>query len=368
MKDQQQPESPAVTSQHINYRPGALRLLDQTRLPTETVFIEARTWQEVAEAIAHLRVRGAPAIGIAAAYALALQAHRLAEQGLSSASFATGLRACADGLIASRPTAVNLSWAVNRLLDLAQTRLAATAQLTDVAASLDTLASQIHADDIAACQSIGRNGAALFSSRVSVLTHCNTGDLATGGYGTALGIVRSLWHDGKLERVYVDETRPLLQGSRLTAWELQRDGIPYTLIADSMAASFMQRRAVDAIIVGADRIARNGDTANKIGTYGLAVLARAHSIPFMVAAPRSTLDPSLSSGAEIVIEQRQPAEVISFAGVASAPAGANASNPAFDVTPAALITSIVTEAGVLSPPFDIAVAAASADPSVRVAP
>jgi methylthioribose-1-phosphate isomerase len=353
---------------HISYSPGLLRLLDQTHLPTGTVFIEARTWQEVAEAIAHLRVRGAPAIGIAAAYGLALHAHRLAEQNLAPAAFDGNLRAGAAGLIASRPTAVNLSWAVRRMLAQAQARLAENAPLADIAASLDTLASQIHADDIAACRGIGRNGAALFRSRVSVLTHCNTGDLATGGYGTALGIVRSLWHEGKLERVYVDETRPLLQGSRLTAWELQRDGIPYTLIADSMAASFMQRHSVDAIIVGADRIARNGDTANKIGTYGLAVLARAHGIPFIVAAPRSTLDPSLASGDQIVIEQRQPAEVTTFAGAASAPAEANASNPAFDVTPAAYITSIVTESGVMSPPFDSAIARVNAEPSVRVAP
>ena len=356
------------SSQHIEYRPGFLRLLDQTRLPAEAAFIEARTWQEVAEAIVHLRVRGAPAIGIAGAYGLALHAHHMVENGASRAAFASGLPAGADGLIASRPTAVNLSWAVNRLLDHAQAQLAVNTPLPEIAASLDRLAQEIHADDIAACHSIGRYGAALFDSRVRILTHCNTGDLATGGYGTALGIIRSLWQGGKLTGVYVDETRPLLQGSRLTAWELQRDGIPYTLIADNMAASFMQRRAIDAVIVGADRIAHNGDTANKIGTYGLAVLTRAHGIPFIVAAPRSTLDASIATGDHIVIEQRNPAEVTSFAGVASAPDGANASNPAFDITPASFISWIVTETGVLGPPFEAAIGRLSAEQPTRVAP
>ena len=350
-----------VSCEHIDYRQSVLRLLDQTRLPAEAAFIEARTWQDVAEAIAHLRVRGAPAIGIAAAYGLALHAHHLAETAASPDEFERGMREGAEGLVAARPTAVNLSWAINRQLRAAQAGLASHTPLAKIASSLDTLAAEIHAQDIAACRSIGRNGAALFGSRLSVLTHCNTGDLATGGYGTALGIVRSLWQGGKLEQVYVDETRPLLQGSRLTAWELQRDGIPYTLITDSMAASFMQRRAVGAVIVGADRIARNGDTANKIGTYGLAVLARAHSIPFVVAAPCSTLDPALASGDQIVIEQRQTAEVTSFAGVPSSPSGAHAANPAFDVTPASFITSIVTEAGVLSPPFEEAIIRHSAD-------
>ncbi|MBV8204998.1 MAG: S-methyl-5-thioribose-1-phosphate isomerase [Candidatus Eremiobacteraeota bacterium] len=360
--------SPSASSRHIEYRPGILRLLDQTRLPAETAFVEARTWQEVAEAIAHLRVRGAPAIGIAAAYALALHAHHLTDQNASTATFTSGLRTAADGLIASRPTAVNLSWAVNRLLRYAQAQLAQNTTLPEIAASLDTLAQEIHADDIEACRSIGRYGSGLFDAQVSILTHCNTGDLATGGYGTALGIIRSLWQEGKLTGVYVDETRPLLQGSRLTAWELQRDGIPYTLIADNMAASCMQRGAIDAVIVGADRIARNGDTANKIGTYGLAVLARAHGIPFIVAAPCSTLDASLASGDQIVIEQRNPAEVTSFAGVAAAPDGATASNPAFDITPAAFITGIVTETGVLRPPYETDIQRVSAQPPERVAP
>jgi len=341
---------------HIDYRPGLLRLLDQTKLPAKTEFVDVRTWQAAVEAIATLKVRGAPAIGIVAAYGLALAAHELASRSVDDDAFSTAIELVAAGLVAARPTAVNLAWAVERSRRLARELLTSKTPHQDIAASLDSLARTIHEEDIAACHNIGRHGAGLFATPASILTHCNTGDLATGGYGTALGIVRELWASGKLARVFVDETRPVLQGARLTAWELQRDGIPYTLIADNMAASFMHRGEVTAVIVGADRIARNGDTANKIGTYGLAVLARAHHLPFIVAAPRSTFDLAVESGDEIVVEQRRPEEITTFAGVPCAPAGASAANPAFDVTPASLITSIVTDAGVLAPPFAVAIA------------
>ena len=225
-----------------------------------------------------------------------------------------------------------------------------------IVSSLDNLARAIHDEDIAACHRIGEEGATLFTGRVRMLTHCNTGDLATGGYGTALGVIRSLWQAGKLAHVYVDETRPVLQGARLTVWELRRDEIPYTLIADNMAGHFMQRKMIDAVIVGADRIARNGDTANKIGTYGLAVLAKAHGLPFIVAAPLSTFDPSVANGEGIVIEERNPAEMTTFAGARSAPADAIVANPAFDVTPAEYVSAFVTERGAIHPPYATSVA------------
>jgi methylthioribose-1-phosphate isomerase len=342
---------------HISYQPSVLRLLDQTQLPAAPVFVELHSWAEVAAAIRRLLVRGAPAIGITAAYGLALEGHILAGRRLDDAAFIEGLRRAGEGLTKARPTAVNLGWAVTRMLDVAQAQISSGAAHGVVAAALDAQARAIHEEDIAACHRIGDHGAALFDKAVRIVTHCNTGDLATGGYGTALGVVRSLWRDGRLAHVYVDETRPVLQGARLTAWELQRDAIPYTLIADGMAAHFMQRGAIDAVVVGADRIARNGDTANKIGTYGLAVLARAHGLPFIVAAPRSTFDPALETGSGIVIEERDAAEMTTFAGARSAPAGAAVANPAFDVTPAEYITAIVTESGSLKPPLTAAIAA-----------
>ena len=356
---------------HIVYQPDALRLLDQTRLPQIEAFLDLHSAAEVADAIARLCVRGAPAIGICAAYGLAIEAHRLAArpgggsalgagaaQSVGGDALLTSLGEAGARLVASRPTAVNLAWAVGRMLRKAQGEYESGTDAAALAAALDSEASAIHAEDIAACRSIGAHGATFFRgpSRVRMLTHCNTGDLATGGYGTALGVIRSLWHEGRLDRVFVDETRPVLQGARLTAWELQRDQIPYTLIADNMAGHFMQRGAIDAVIVGADRIARNGDTANKIGTYALSVLAKAHGLPFLVAAPRSTFDPALETGDGIVIEERAPHEMTSFAGARSAPPEATVANPAFDVTPAANITGIVTESGLLQPPLDAAIA------------
>jgi methylthioribose-1-phosphate isomerase len=352
---------------HISYRPGVLHLLDQTQLPAATIFVELRTLPEVAGAIKALRVRGAPAIGITAAYAMAIEAHELSADGLDAEAFMERLEQAGAGLVAVRPTAVNLAWAVQRQLRAARAQLAEGASLPAVAAVLDGTAEQIHREDIQACRSMGDHGAAFLASvaprrRLRILTHCNTGDLATGGYGTALGVIRSLWKNGGLERVLVDETRPVLQGARLTTWELQQDGIPHTLITDNMAAHFMQRGEVDAVVVGADRIAANGDVANKIGTYGLAIAANAHALPFVVAAPVSTFDPGLVSGAEIVIEERNPAEVTGFAGVRFCPNETEAANPAFDVTPAQRIRAIVTERGVLESPYGPAIAALLAEP------
>jgi methylthioribose-1-phosphate isomerase len=293
-------------------------LLDQRRLPDEVVELACRSAAEVAEAIRTLAVRGAPAIGVAAAMGYALAAAR-----------GEDLAAAAETLLASRPTAVNLSWAI------AEMRAAGTApeQLAD-------RARRLHREEVARCVAMGEHAAALFAPGSRVLTHCNTGALATAGHGSALGAVRTAFARGLVEHVYVDETRPLLQGSRLTAWELERAGIPHTVIVDAAAAALMARGAVTHVVVGADRIAANGDVANKIGTYGLAVAAAHHGIPFIVVAPSSTVDPGTMTGGRIAIEQRAAGEVNDRF---------PAENPAFDVTPAALVTAIVTEAGVRRP-------------------
>jgi methylthioribose-1-phosphate isomerase len=319
---------------------GALRLIDQRRLPGELVFLDCRTVAEVADAISTLAVRGAPAIGAAAAYGVALGV--LAEAEAASDAVGDRLaaaRSAADVLVATRPTAVNLAWAVGRVVDA-------------VAAGEDALAvaHRIAADDVAACRALGAAGAALVPPGARVLTHCNAGSLATVGYGTALGVIRAAFDAGRVAHVWVDETRPVLQGARLTAWELDRLGIPATLVADVMAGSLMASGDVDCVVVGADRIAANGDVANKIGTYGLAVLAAHHGIPLYVAAPRSTVDLATPTGADIVVEERAPDEVTHVAGHRVAPAGVAALNRAFDVTPASLVAAIVTEAGVCRPP------------------
>ena len=339
-------------SDHIRYEPGVLRLLDQTRLPARTEYVELHEWPQVVEAIAGMKVRGAPAIGITAAYGLALAAHAAAARGSSGDAFDEELNAAAARLAAARPTAVNLAWAIDRALHEARALRAQGLPPNAVATALAALATRMHEEDIASSRRIGDAGAALLAPGSRVLTHCNTGDLATGGYGTALGIIRSAWRDGAIARVFVAETRPLLQGSRLTAWELQRDGIAYTLITDSMAAHFMARGEITAVIVGADRIARNGDVANKIGTYSLAVLAKAHGVQFIVAAPLSTFDANTPTGADIPIEERSGAEVTRVGGVATAPPEAASANPAFDITPAAYISAIVSDAGIARPPFE----------------
>ena len=316
----------------ITWRDGVLELLDQRRLPGEEAWLRCREPADVAEAIRTLAVRGAPAIGIAAAYGMALAAAR-----------GDDLEAAARLLGDTRPTAVNLRWALDRVL----------------AAGSDGALEQAHAiarEQLEADRRMGELGAQLFAAGDRVLTHCNTGALATGGRGTAAGVLRSAWESGRLAQVWVDETRPLLQGARLTAWELEREGIPYRLVADAGAGSLMARGLVSRVIVGADRIAANGDVANKVGTYPLAVLADRHDIPFYVAAPVSTIDPATPDGAAIEIEERDPAEVVELGGRRIAPAGAGAANPAFDVTPAELVTAIVTEAGVLEAPYEEALA------------
>ncbi|HMA33920.1 MAG TPA: S-methyl-5-thioribose-1-phosphate isomerase [Chloroflexia bacterium] len=326
---------------------GALELIDQRRLPRECVTLRCTTAAEVAAAIQEMAVRGAPAIGCAAAFGLALSARQHAAAGLIAQRAA--LAQDAARLRATRPTAVNLAWALDRQLALATTYPGADAHA--LAGQLLAAAETIAADDEAACRAMGAHGAALLAPGSRVLTHCNAGSLATAAYGTALGVVRTAYAQGRVRHVLVDETRPRLQGARLTAWELQQAGIPCTLIADNMAATFMRQGAVDAVLVGADRIAANGDTANKIGTYGLAVLARAHAIPLYVVAPASTVDLALPDGTAIPIEERAAAELTHLGGEQLAPAGIAVANPAFDVTPWALITAIVTEHGVIDPPF-----------------
>lgn len=331
----------------------AVELLDQTLLPNEERTVRCETVEQLAEAIRRLVVRGAPAIGVAAAYGVALAARLHA--GAGNALEARVLEA-STLLRGTRPTAVNLFWALDRME--AVLRASAGQPVAARVAALDAEARAVHAEDAAMCEAIGSHGAALLGDDVTLLTHCNTGALATGGIGTALGIVRSAVASGRRVRVLADETRPLLQGARLTAWELQRDGIDVTLITDSMAGHFLRTRQIAAVLVGADRIAANGDTANKIGTYSVAVLARENGVPFYVAAPTSTIDLSIASGEQIPIEERAADEVRAFHGSVSAPGGVAVANPAFDVTPARYVTAIVTEAGVCRPPFEQSLRAA----------
>jgi methylthioribose-1-phosphate isomerase len=331
----------------VRWSEGRLVLLDQTRLPAEETERTYDRWEDVAEAIRTLVVRGAPAIGVAAAFGVVLAAR--ASRATSVDGLMADLDVALKGLAATRPTAVNLFWALDRMRRAA---LAARGRpLAEVRRTLEAEAQAILDEDVAANRAMGDHGAALVPAGARVLTHCNAGALATAGYGTALGVVRSAHAQGKVALVWVDETRPVMQGSRLTAWECVRDGIPHRLIADVAAASVMARGEVDLIVTGADRIAANGDTANKIGTYGLAGLARHHGVPFYVAAPFSTIDPALASGAEIPIEERDAGEVRGVVGRPTAPAASPVYNPAFDVTPAELITAIITERGVFRPPY-----------------
>jgi methylthioribose-1-phosphate isomerase len=331
----------------VRWAGDRLLLLDQTRLPVEEVGRACASWQEVAEAIRTLVVRGAPAIGVAAAFGVALAARHSAAATFEG--LLADLETAIKGLGATRPTAVNLFWALERMRRAA---LAARDRPVDeVRARLLAEAQAILDEDVRANRALGEHGAALVPPRARILTHCNAGALATAGYGTALGVVRAAHAQGKVALVWVDETRPVLQGSRLTAWECVREGIPHRVVADSVAASLMARGQVDLVITGADRIAANGDTANKIGTYALAVLARHHGVPFYVAAPFSTIDPALPSGEAIPIEERGAEEVRTLGGRPTAPADSPVYNPAFDVTPAALITAIVTDRGVFRPPY-----------------
>lgn len=326
----------------IQWRDDRLFLLDQRRLPHDVTYQELGSHVHVADAIRDMVVRGAPAIGITAAYGMALAAKEYAQE----ADWRQRLQAAAMTLNAARPTAVNLAWAL-----ACQARILETVDsAADVHAALLAEAGRIAAEDVAANRRMGEFGNAFLPDKGGVLTHCNTGSLATGGYGTALGIIRAAVEQGKRIHVFADETRPWLQGARLTAWELQQDGIPVDLVVDSAAASLMAAGRVQAVIVGADRIAANGDAANKIGTYGLAVLAHHHRIPFLVAAPVSTLDFATPSGQDIHIEQRLPEEITHWKGEAIAPLATRAHNPAFDITPAALITAVITEKGVVEAP------------------
>ena len=340
------PPKPALTEfSPLVWRGDSLRLLDQRRLPGEEAWIETADYRAVVGCIANMAVRGAPAIGIAGGYALALAAIELARG--CGGDFSDSLHAAAREIKRARPTGANLAWAVERALGAAS-----GAQTADeVASSIALEAARIHREDVESNRRIGVNGAKLIPWGSSALTHCNTGALATGGYGTALGIVRAAWAQDRLERVYATETRPLLQGARLTAWELRREGIESRLVADSAAGALMRRGAVNAVIVGADRIAANGDVANKIGTYPLAALARDNGIPFYVAAPISTFDMAISGGDEIVIEERHADEVLSYSGSRIAPEGADAFNPAFDVTPNRYVTAIISERGVARAPY-----------------
>jgi methylthioribose-1-phosphate isomerase len=324
---------------------GHLRLIDQTLLPVKFVEIDCRNVEDVWEAIKILRVRGAPAIGIAAAYGVCIGLQSVA--GADQTAFFNRLGEVVDYLAASRPTAVNLFWALKRMSDKAQQLRAKPT--TEIAHDLLDEARAIHEEDRRMCRAIGRHGAELLRDGQGVLTHCNAGGLATSDYGTALAVFFAATESGKTLHVYVDETRPLLQGARLTAWELHERGIDATLICDSMAAQVMREGRVQAVVTGADRIAANGDSANKIGTYSVAVLAKAHNIPFYIAAPTSTFDLKIASGAEIPIEQRDPREITHGFGRQTAPDGIQVYNPAFDVTPAELITAIICDRGVIRP-------------------
>jgi methylthioribose-1-phosphate isomerase len=335
-------EVPYDSVRAVEWRNGRLWLLDQRRLPAQEAHVVLSQARAVAEAIRDMVVRGAPAIGITAAYGvvLAVRARYEADPGNWKGALQEDLAL----LAAARPTAVNLSWALERMR-----RRMATIAGDPLPEVLDE-ARRIHAEDIAANRQMGALGAQLIVAGSNVLTHCNTGSLATGGYGTALGVIRSAYGAGKIRRIYADETRPWLQGARLTAWELLREGIPVTLIADGAAAYLLAQGDVGWVIVGADRIAANGDVANKIGTYALAIAARHHGVRFMVVAPSSTIDASLSSGRDIPIEIRPQDEILSLSDRPVAAPGADAWNPAFDVTPAALVDAIVTERGVVLAP------------------
>ena len=317
-----------------------LRVLDQTRLPQEEVYLELSRYQDVASAIAELKVRGAPAIGVASAYGVALGAIKIKTK--SRDSFLQKLRAITQTIANTRPTARNLFRAIDRMQQIAESGK----DIGQIKTALINEAIKIQTEEAEATRRLSQLGAGLIEDGFTILTHCNTGALATADYGTALGVIKKAWEQGKKLRVIATETRPLLQGARITAWELKKAGIPFTLITDSMAGYFMSKGEVDCVIVGADRIAANGDTANKIGTYTLAVLAKEHGIPFYVAAPTTTIDLTLASGAEIPIEERSPEEVTHIHGIAIAPEDIQVQNPAFDITPHKYITAIITENGI----------------------
>ena len=343
----------------VEWRDGAVRMIDQRLLPGKLRFLDCRTVDEVCEAISTLAVRGAPALGASGGYGVALACTLAVGPTPESGDAGAVVRAAtaaADRLIATRPTAVNLAWGANRVLSAARAAARSAAGAAGGAEAVRRAAleeaERLAEQDVADNRALGQHGAALVPEGAQVLTHCNAGGLACVGYGTALGVIRAAAETGKAPRVWVDETRPVLQGARLTAWELDRLGIPATLVADVMAGSLMASSDVDLVVVGADRVAANGDVANKIGTYSLAVLAAHHGVPFYVAAPTSTIDLATRTGAQIPVEERSPEEVRKVGRSRLAPAGVAALNRAFDVTPAALVTAIITELGVAHPPYD----------------
>lgn len=332
----------------LEYKENTLILIDQTRLPSEEVYVECRDYRSVASAIKNMVVRGAPAIGVAAAFGMALGA-----KGLNATDFEdfyNQIEEIGKVLADTRPTAVNLFWAIERVKKLIRDNRGL--KIDPLKELIEKEAIRIMEEDIAICKRMGDYGEKLIEDGDNVLTHCNAGALATAGYGTALGVIRSAQKSGKKIKVFVDETRPFLQGARLTAWELHKDNIPVNLITDNMAGYFMKKGDIDKVVVGADRIASNGDVVNKIGTYTVAILAREHKIPFYVAAPVSTLDMSVDSGDDIPIEERNTDEITHFSGKRVAPAGIKVINPAFDITPHWLIDAIITEKGIIRAPYD----------------
>ena len=334
-----------MTIKAIEWLGNRVRILDQTRLPQEETYLELSDYRDIASAITELKIRGAPAIGVAGGYGVALGALEI--ETASKDEFLGRLRDISHTLAATRPTAKNLFRAIDRMEQVA----AVSGDIDQIKQALVDEAVKIHSEEVEATGKLSQFGAELIQDGFSILTHCNAGPLATTGYGTALGVIIQAKEQGKKIKVFADETRPLLQGARITTWELKRAGIAVTLITDSMAGYFMSRGEVNCVIVGADRIAANGDTANKIGTYTLAVLAKENNVPFYVAAPISTIDPSLASGEEIPIEQREAEEVTHIKGVRIAPEGIDVANPAFDVTPHRYITAIITERGIIREPY-----------------
>jgi len=334
----------------LTWTPEGVRFIDQRRLPLEESYVLASTYEDVAQVIETMVVRGAPAIGVSAAYGVALGA--LKSQAATAVEFAPEFDSICARLAATRPTAVNLFWAIDRMKRLFTQLLASHAPMSEIKNKILAEAQTMYDDDIAACKAMGAFGAELLPEEGGVLTHCNAGALATCGYGTALGVIRAAVEQGKHIHVYADETRPFLQGARLTAWELMADHIPTTVICDNMAASLMRAGKIQAVVVGADRIAANGDFANKIGTYNVAILAREHGIPFYCAAPWSTIDMNTPTGDAIPIEERSPVEVTHHGGKQLTPHGVGICNPAFDVTPARYVTAIFTERGVLRAPYE----------------
>ncbi len=333
----------------IEWTNGAVVMIDQRKLPGSEVYVTCKTAQEVAKAIKTMVIRGAPAIGVAAAMGIAVGMRRSTATGTKQ--FTTEFQKVCDLMAATRPTAVNLFWAIEQMKRSFAEAAQRGGSVAEIKQRLETEARKIHDDDVKSCRAMGAHGATLVPDSARILTHCNAGALATAGYGTALGVVRAAAEQGKRVAVVADETRPFLQGARLTAWELVRDGIDTTVITDNMAGAMMQLGSVDLVVVGADRIAANGDVANKIGTYAVAVLANEHKIPFYVAAPLSTIDLSAEDGSAIPIEERSSREVTHVGSSRITPEGARIRNPAFDVTPARFVTAIITEEGIARPPY-----------------